>query len=76
MVHIHKHTHTLSPYMIYFTYFVTIETYEQFGEVLFMSAQKFKGTTAQVELTAETENGKQCFSELEVIAHHLRYTQH
>ena len=41
-----------------------------------MSAQKLKSTTAQVELEAETENGKQCFSELEVIAHHLRYTQH
>ena len=53
---------------MYFTNFVTIEAYEQFGEVLFMSARKVKGEIAQVELAAATEKGKTCFSELEVIA--------
>ena len=33
-----------------------------------MSTQKVKGIIAEVEFPAETEKGKQCFSELEVIA--------
>lgn len=57
----------MSKYIILILY-STIETYEQFGKVLFTSAQKLKGKIAQVELPAETDNGKQCFSELEVTA--------
>ena len=37
-----------------------------------MSAQKVKGNIAEVELPAETEKGKQCFSELEVTALYIR----